>query len=159
MNKFTIRLKISAFASLCLVFCAFLSHGPLEEQSVYIQKKLTDHYDDQQDGSAVKQYELKITNNGFCRYKRYFSNGKTEYFSFNLAKFKTMDYLGTVISGKLYLRTLSDDVIVQTYNDKKGDVDSMASCLVIPLKNLEAEDLNDFNGKFQKMNALLRAHK
>jgi len=159
MNKFTIRLKIWLFSSICLIFCAFLSHDLLDEQSVYIQKKLTDHYDTQQDGSAVKQYELKLTKSGFCRYKRYFSNGKTEYFSFNLLKFKTMDYLGSVSSGKMYLRTLSDDVIVQTYNDKKGDVDSMASCLIIPLKNVEAEDLNDFNNKFLKMNALLRAQK
>ena len=159
MNKFTLRLKIWVLASVSLIFCAFLSHDPLDEQSIYIQKKLTDHYDAQQDGNTVKQYELKITNSGFCRYKRYFLNGKTEYFSFNLVKLKTMDYLGTVNNGKLYLRTLSDDVIVQTYNDKKGDVDSMASCLIIPLKNVEAEDLNDFNGKFLKMTTLLRAHK
>jgi hypothetical protein len=159
MNKFTFGLKIGVFLMLCLVFYAFFTPDPLDEQSVYIQKKLTDHYDAQQHDNGVKQYELKITNSGFCRYKRYFYKGKTEYFSFNLAKFKTLDYLGTVSSGKLYLRTLSDDVIVQTYNDKSGDVDSMASCLIIPLKNLEPEDLNDFNDMFQKMNALLRAHK
>jgi hypothetical protein len=104
----------------------------------------------------LKRGELIVTNTGFCRYKRYFEDGKIEYFSFNLLKFKDLDYLGNVKAGKLLLHTMSDDVIVQTYNDKAGDLDSMASSLIIPLKNIEPEDLADFSKRFLLMHAALK---
>jgi hypothetical protein len=159
MKKFTNNLRMSVLALLCLVFYAFSALDPLNEQTIYVQKKLIEHYDADQDGASVKSYELKVTNSGFCRYKRHFSNGKIEYFSFNISKFKNMDYVGNTSNGKIYLETLSDDVIVQTYNDKRGDVDSMASCMKIPLRNIEPEDLNDFTEKFQAVNSLLLAQK
>lgn len=62
-----------------------------------------------------------------------------------------MDYLGSTTEGKLVLRTKGDDVIVQTYNDKAGDVDSMASELVIPLKNIEVDDLNKIKNTIAKV--------
>jgi hypothetical protein len=64
-----------------------------------------------------------------------------------------MDYYGTTTSGKLYIHTKGDDVIVQTYKDKGGDVDSMATQVVIPLKNMEAEDLNLIRDNLNKINA------
>mgnify|MGYP006343766311 FL=1 len=70
-----------------------------------------------------------------------------------------MDYYGSSIKGKLYLRTKRDDVIVQTRNDKKGDIDSMGTYLVIPLKNIEITDLNALSESFQKFNAALVAQK
>ena len=106
---------------LFIVFTAFSAAGLLEEQSIYIQKKLLEHYDADQEILKIKKTELNVTNTGFCRYKRHFENGKVEYFSFNLIKFKDLDYVGTVKIGRLIIRTLGDDVIVQTYNDKKGD--------------------------------------
>ncbi|RZL66764.1 MULTISPECIES: hypothetical protein [Pedobacter] len=142
MKKFTINLKIVLLSALCIVFCAFSDPESMAQYVGYLQKSLSDHYDFSQESNQIKRYELNITNNGFCRYKRYFNNGKTEYFAFKLAKFKDMDYLGNATSGKLYLKTKGDDVIVQTYKDRGGDVDSMAKQVVIPLKNIEAEDLN-----------------
>ncbi|TDO21869.1 hypothetical protein [Pedobacter duraquae] len=156
MRKFTFSLKMGVIMPLFIVFTAFSAAGLLEEQSIYIQKKLLEHYDADQEILKIKKTELNVTNTGFCRYKRHFENGKVEYFSFNLIKFKDLDYVGTVKSGRLIIRTLGEDVIVQTYNDKKGDIDSMAAAVSIPLKQVEAEDLNDFAEKFQQMHQDLK---
>ncbi|MDB5021623.1 MAG: hypothetical protein JWQ28_2750 [Pedobacter sp.] len=156
MKKITVCLKMAIFILLCFAFFAFTSTDLLNEQAIFVQKMLVAHYDGGQEAYGLKRGELVVTNTGFCRYKRYFENGKIEYFSFNLIKFKDLDYLGTVRAGKLLLHTMSDDVIVQTYNDKKGDLDSMASSLTIPLKNIEPEDLADFSKSFLLMHAALK---
>ncbi|MDN3586327.1 hypothetical protein QWY86_06585 [Pedobacter aquatilis] len=142
MKKFTFCLRLLSISAICMLLYSFSTADNVDEYVNYLQKSFTEHYDFAQESSAVKKYELNVTNNGFCRYKRYFANGKIEYFAFKLAKFKDLDYYGTTTAGKLFLRTKSDDVIVQTYNDRAGDVDSMGTCIVIPLKNIEAEDLN-----------------
>lgn len=157
MKKFTLCLKMCAYTSLCLVFLSFSSYLPGEEETVYLQQKLIGHYNADHMGGNIKKYELNVTNSGFCRYKRFLKNGMIEYFSFNLVKFKEMDYLGTVTSGTLVLRTKGDDVIVQTYNSKKGDdIDSMANSMAVPLKNIEAEELNELAEKFHQLSLKLR---
>ncbi|WP_442590233.1 hypothetical protein ACSBL2_03210 [Pedobacter sp. AW31-3R] len=154
MKKFTFSLKIGVFISLCVISLSF-SADPAADELGEIQQKLTDHYD--LISGQIKRYELNMTSNGFCRYKRFFNNGKIEYFSFNLLKFKNIDYLGNTGNGILFMRTRGEDVIVQTYNDKRGgDIDSMATYLTIPLKNMEAEDLNELELKIQKMSLALR---
>ncbi|TDQ07504.1 hypothetical protein [Pedobacter metabolipauper] len=155
MKKFTLNLKIGLGVMLCGIFMAFSLGIGLAEETAFIQKMLKEHYNEAPVNPAIKRYELNVTNTGFCRYKRFFTSGKVEYFSFNLVKFKDLDYYGTDKKGELYLRTKGDDVIVQTYNDKKGDVDSMASYLSIPLKNIEPQDLSDLLEKLTKMNAQL----
>jgi hypothetical protein len=160
MNKFTLSLKISLLLSSGLVFSAFSASLLFDDQTAFLQKKLTEHYDQDRGGQQIKRYELNVTNSGFCRYKRFFNNGKVEYFSFNLVKFKALDYYGTDKSGNLYLSTKGDDVIVQTYNDRKGgDIDSMAAYMVIPLKNIEPQDLLDLSEGMVKLNALLVSQK
>lgn len=153
MKKFTRCLKVSAYALVCVIFLAF-SADPFEQDMADVQQKLSDHYNFTPD--LLKKYELNVTKTGFCRYKCFFNSGKVEYFSFNLMKLKTLDFLGTTQKGILLLRTRGDDVIVQTYNDsKKGDIDSMATYMSIPLKNMEAEDLNELSVKLQKMSRAL----
>jgi hypothetical protein len=160
MKKFTLLLKMCLFLSVCVVFMAFIPVFSFDEQTSYIQKLLSSHYNDTSGSLAVDRYELNVTNNGFCRYKRHFTNGKVEYFSFNLLKFKDLDYYGTDKSGDLFLRTKSDDVIVQTYNDRdEGDVDSMATYMVIPLKNIEPQDLSDLNERLIRLNTQRFAQK
>ncbi|QNN43164.1 hypothetical protein [Pedobacter roseus] len=151
MKKFTLCLKISLVSAFCVFLYAFSDPETLEQYAGYLQKSFTDHYDSSQENGQVKRYELNVTNNGFCRYKRYFNNGKTEYFAFKLAKFKDMDYYGTTNAGKLYIHTKGDDVIVQTYKDRGGDVDSMATQIIIPVKNMEAEDLNQIRDNLEKI--------
>lgn len=160
MNKFTLSLKMS----LCLLLCAFLTAfclpETLDEELAYIGKKLSEHHDSEHAEEQIKRYELNVTNTGFCRYRRYYVSGKVEYFSFNLIKFKDLDYYGTDKTGLLYLRTRGENVIVQTYNDKReGDVDSMATFMAVPLKNMEPADLSDLSERLLKMNAQLLAHK
>ena len=93
-------------------------------------------------------------------YKRQiYKNGKQELFALNLSSFKTMVYYGNGTKAELYLRTKRDDVIVQTRNDKKGDIDSMGTYLVNPLKNIEMTELNTLSESCQKFNAALVAHK
>lgn len=156
MEKITVCLKMWLFILCCFAIFAFKATDLLNDQAIFVQKKLADHYDGLQEAFGLKRGELTVTNSGFCRYKRYFENGKIEYFSFNLIKYRDFDFLGTVKSGKLRIYTMSDDVIVQTYNDKAGDLDSMASSMTIPLKNIEPEDLADFSKSFQLMHAALK---
>lgn len=156
MEKIAVGLKMSVFILCCLAFFAFTSSDLLNDEAIFMQKKLVEHYDLGQEAAGVERGELTVTNTGFCRYKRFFQNGKIEYFSFNLMKFKDLDYLGTVRSGRLMLHTEEDDVIVQTYNDKLGDLDSMAADLTIPLKNIDAEELVDFSRRFRLMQAALK---
>lgn len=155
MKKFTLSLKTGLYALGCMLFLS--SYGPDKEVAEYLQQQLTDHHDMEGSGQGIKKYELHVTDKGFCRYKRFFENGKIEYFSFNLLKFKQLDYLGTTQKGVLYLRAKGEDVIVQTYNERKGgDIDSMATYLSIPVKNIEAEQLNDLSDKLQQMSLRLR---
>lgn len=139
---------------------AFSKPKLFDEQITYIQQLLVNHYNEEPETSQIKHYELNVTNNGFCRYKRFFKSGKIEYFSFNLVKFRDLDYQGTDTTGALFLYTKSDDVIVQTYNDRnEEDIDTMADYMSIPVKNIAAKDLTELSEQIKKMNARLLAQK
>lgn len=155
MKKFTLNLKIGVFFSACLTFLIFSGFELPEENTVFIQTMLNKYYDIDVQSKEMKRFELNVTNTGFCRYRKIYNNGKVEYFSFNLSRFKTMDYYGTTERGELYLRTKNDDVIVQTRNDKKGEIDSMATYMVIPLKNIAADQLNALAENFKQANNLM----
>ena len=148
MQKFTLHLKKSVFFSICLVLLVCSGFETAEESTAVIQNTLTKYYDSTVDGSTLKRYELNVTNTGFCKYKKIYVSGKTELFSFNLLRFKGMEYYGTTERGELHLYTKNDDVIVQTHNDRKGDVDSMATHMVIPLKQIDQDVLNNLATQF-----------
>jgi len=157
MKKFTFALKISAYLLLCGIFLSFSASGSIEEDWTYIHRVITDHYDFATGPKNLKKYEIFVTSMGFCRYKRIYNSGKVEYFAFNLTKYKSIDYHGDTRSGILILRTRGDDVIVQTYHDSKGgDIDSMATYMAIPLRDVEAEDLIGLSEKLQQMSQKLR---
>jgi len=90
----------------------------------------------------LKKWDISLTNDAFIRFRKTYLNGRQEYFSFNLRRFKNMDYLGTTTRGTIRFKTMGQDIIVQTYNDRKGNVDSMSTTLSIPVKNMEAERLD-----------------
>jgi hypothetical protein len=159
MKKFTLSLKKRVFISSLIAFCIFSGFSDRDDQTLFIQNLLTKYYDSDVNRKDVKRFEINVTNNGFCRYKKFFNNGKQELFAFNLSHFKRMDYYGTAAKGELYLRTKSDDVIVQTRNDRKGDIDSMANHIIIPLKDIEVGELNALSESLQKINATLIAQK
>ncbi|RZL07235.1 MAG: hypothetical protein EOO89_23380 [Pedobacter sp.] len=142
MKNFTSGLKIVIIPALCLFLSGYKPVSKVADMAGSIQEVLNRHYDKDRETGVLKKYELNVTNNGFCRYKKYHTNGKIEFFSFNITRFKNVDYIGSVSAGRLHLKTESDDVIVQTYNAKGGDIDSIGTEMILPLKNIDVEELN-----------------
>lgn len=124
-----------------------------EEWLTWANKCLTQSYDPSGD-AKLKKWELSVTPEYFIRLRKTYAKGKQEYYSFNLHQLNDMDYLGNTNKGTLELKTNADDIIVQTRNDRNGDVDSMTTVLNIPVRNMEPERLdslrealNYFKGK------------
>ena len=122
------------------------------ELLMWSNKCLSQSFDAEATGK-LKKWEFILTEDSFIRLRKTYTNGKQEYYSFHLQRFNDMDYLGTVSAGILKLKTDDADIIVQTYNDRKGNIDSMASVLSIPVKNMEPERLDSLR------NALLHFKK
>lgn len=100
------------------------------------------------DPSAVaklKKWEIMLTPDHFIRFRKTYQHGKQEYFSFNLNRLDSINYLGTAENGSLQFKTLADDIIVQTYDDPKENIDSMATVLEIPVKNISPDRLDSLN--------------
>ncbi|WCT13235.1 hypothetical protein [Mucilaginibacter jinjuensis] len=141
LKKHFLIVSIAALgsASLCFTYA-------MDEQQwlTWSNKCLTQAYN--ADGDAkLKKWELSVTDNAFIRLRKTYTNGKQEYYSFHLHRFNDMGYLGTTTAGTLQLKTIADDIIVQTYNDPKGDIDSMATSLNIQVKNMDAERLDSLH--------------
>ena len=115
---------------------------PLDEQEMlaWSNKCFAQSYDSSEE--KLKKFEFTLTNDAFVRLRKTFTNGKQEYFSLHLKRLNDIGYLGTAATGTLQFKTADDDIIVQTYNDRKGDVDSMANVLSVPVKNMGAERLD-----------------
>ena len=108
---------------------------------------LTEAYDTSAD-VKLKKFELSVNEDAFLRLRKTYQNGKQEYFSLQLQHLNDVTYLGSIYKGTLRLKAREDDIIVQTYNDKKGNIDSMATVLDIPLKNVEPERLDSLQKAF-----------
>jgi len=151
MQKFTLDLKKFVFFLFGLAFLLFSGFSAAEDNRAFIHQWLNKFYNKDGQTEALKRYELNITNTGFCRYRKVYVNGKEEFFAFNLSRFKSMDYYGDINSGELWLRTKNDDVIVQTRNDRQGAIDSMSTYLVIPVKNIDEDQLNELASRFKQL--------
>lgn len=110
----------------------------------YANRALAQSYDASGD-SKLKKVEFFLTPESFIRLRKTYAKGKQEYYSFNLRQLNDFDYLGNTTNGILEFRTLADDIIVQTYNDRHGDIDSMTTVLDIPVKNMEPERLDSLH--------------
>jgi hypothetical protein len=110
----------------------------------WTNKCLLETYDASGD-AKLKKWEFTVTSDNFIRFRKTYAKGKQEYYSFNLRRLNDMDYLGNTSSGTLQFKTIADDIIVQTKNDRKGDVDSMTTVLNIPVKNMEPERLDSLH--------------
>jgi hypothetical protein len=136
--------KIGIVSSIILAvsisFCFRLGMDE-QEMSAWGNKCLTQSYDPPTD-TKLKKWELELTPDAFIRLRKTYQDGKQEYFSFHLHRLADMDYLGTTAYGTLQFKTTADDIIVQTYNDRKGDLDSLATMLSIPVKNMQPERLD-----------------
>lgn len=113
-----------------------------QEWITWGNKLLTESYDASID-ATLKKYEISLTTDHFIRLRKTYQQGKQEYYSFNLQRFTGLNYLpGTAQTDTLQLHTLADDIIVQTYNDPHGDIDSMTTTLNIPVKKLAPQTLD-----------------
>jgi hypothetical protein len=130
---------------ICLLHCSF--NVDKTDWLSWANNCLLQSYDSIDD-IKLKKRELMITSDSFIRLRKTYQNGKQEYYSFNLQRYNSINYLGTNIAGKLLIKTTKDDIIVQTYNDRAGDVDSMATMLSIPVKNMEPERLDSLQAAF-----------
>jgi hypothetical protein len=108
---------------------------------VWANRCLSESYDPTGD-AKLKKWDISVNSEAFVRLRKTYSKGKQEYYSFNLRQFNDMDYLGNTNNGSLELKTMADDIIVQSHNDPKGDVDSMTTVLDIPVKNMAPERLD-----------------
>ena len=121
----------------------YTSRPKMDEQQwlQWTNKCLNDCYDPSGE-VKLKNWELGVTPEHFVRLRKTFQHGMQEYFSLHLRMFNDLDYLGNVSHGVLWLKADKDDIIVQTYEDPRGNVDSMANVLPIPVKNMQPERLD-----------------
>jgi hypothetical protein len=144
-KKITLLFSVMLTAAVSLCWVAGMTD---QDWLTWGNKCLAQSFDPSSD-LKIKKWELVLTDDSFIRLRKTFQNGKQEYFSFHLQRLQDMDYLGTVNTGTLQLKAKGDDIIVQTYNDKKGNVDSMATVLSIPVKNMEPERLDSLQQALQ----------
>ncbi|MBC7915390.1 MAG: hypothetical protein H7Y07_14850 [Pyrinomonadaceae bacterium] len=112
-----------------------------EEYWKWIQRCLLQSYNQSADNS-LKKWDLSVSPEGFFRLKKYFPSGKQEFFSFHFRRLKDLEFSGTGTSGNIIFKTFEDDIIVQTYNDPKGNLDTMSAVLRLPVLNMQSEILD-----------------
>jgi hypothetical protein len=132
----TVLIILSISASFC--FKRVMSD---QDWLSWTNKCLAQSYDPSGD-AKIKKWELSVNGENFIRLRKTYAKGMQEYYSFNLRQFNDMNYLGDTRAGIVELKTIADDIIVQTRNDRQGDVDSMSTVLNIPVKNMEPERLD-----------------
>lgn len=140
-------LKIKRLHPVALsIGCGMLSYCFIEytdkQQAIFWSNKcLINAYDSSGEG-RIKSWSLRLTDDAFIRLRKIYYNNRQEYYSFNVHRFTDISYLGTESAGILRLHTKADDIIVQTYNDPKGNVDSMSTTLNIPVKDITTGQLD-----------------
>ncbi len=147
--------KILVAVLAILLSASFFGFKPAfddQDWLAYVNRSLTQSYDQSTD-LKLKKVEISLTPDYFVRLRKTYAKNMQEYYSFNLHQFNDMDYLGNTTAGILSLKTMADDIIVQTYNDRNGDIDSMTTALDIPVKNMEPERLDSLREAFNYFKA------
>jgi len=132
---------LTAIVAISLLHFSFKAEMSEQEMLAWSNKCLAQSYDPSGE-AKLKKWDITLTDDAFVRLRKVYTNGMQSYYSFQLHRFNDMDYLGTTTGGTLELRAIADDIIVQTYNDPKGDIDSMATQLDLPVKNIEPGQLD-----------------
>jgi hypothetical protein len=145
---------VVAVAAIVLTVSFFSFKRTFDDQDwlAYVNRALPQSYDQSAD-PKLKKIEISLTSDYFIRLRKTYAKNMQEYYSFNLHQFNDMDYLGNTTSGTMELKTMADDIIVQTYNDRHGDIDSMTTVLDIPVKNMEPERLDSLREAFNYFKA------
>lgn len=147
--------KWAYLALFLFCLCAFENDELIHKLALQAQYRLSSLHSPEPESAKVKKCEIIITDEGFLRYRKTFLNGKQEYYSLNVSNLKAIDYIGSTVSGNLNIYTFEDDVIVQTYNDRRGNVDSMSLQLTIPLRDAEPQDLIELQNNLFELKYLV----
>ncbi|MES2060743.1 MAG: hypothetical protein V4456_02405 [Bacteroidota bacterium] len=119
-----------------LFFGGFRSFSTEQEWITWSNRFLNESYDPTVE-PKLKKYEIMLTPDHFIRLRKTYQQGKQEYYSFNIKRFTNLNYIpGTAATDTLQIKTQADDIIYQTYEDPKGDIDSMATSWEIPVKKM-----------------------
>lgn len=136
-----------------LVCCSFQSNE-LKGLLVALQNNIQKSIRISPEANPAKT-KLEVNQAGFIRFTQTLKSGKQNYASLNLYKFSKMNYWGTAKVGTLILYSVKNEVIVQTFNDPAGDVDSMSTHLNIPIQNIEPEQLDAMDYQLRRIRFLL----
>ena len=133
MKKVFFILVLLAIVPLAYGFAAFMD----EQQWLnWGNKALVESYDPSGEPNIIK-WEIMLTTDHFIRLRKTYQQGNQEYYSFNIKRLNSLNYIpGNGLTDTLQVQTQTDDIIIQTYGDPKGDLDSMATTLNIPVKKL-----------------------
>lgn len=125
------------FVLITLFLASFIAIMDEQDWQNWTNKFLIDRYDPSAE-EKIKKWEIMLTPDHFIRVRKTYQQGKQEYYSFNLKRFTEINYLsGTGLTDTLQIQTQADDIIMQTYDDPKGNIDSMETMLKIPVKKIE----------------------
>ena len=149
------KAKILAILVLMAFCCAFSYKMGEKEWLDWSNKCLFQTFDSSGD-AKLKKWEIEVTPQHFIHLRKTYQHGKQEYFSFHLTKLDSVSYLGEKSNGQLQFKTFSDDIIVQTYDDPKGNIDSMATTLTIPVKDMTPEKLDSLNDALDFLKAKMQ---
>ncbi|TSD67706.1 hypothetical protein FFF34_010050 [Inquilinus sp. KBS0705] len=131
-------------------FKAFMDE---QEWITWGNRFLTESYDPSTE-AKIKKWEISLTPDHFIRLQKTYQQGKREYYSFNLQRFNGLEYVpGQAATDTLEMKTQADDIIIQTFDDPKGDIDSMGTILDIPVKKLAPERLDSLKQALQFLKA------
>ena len=117
-------------------FGGFRSFSAEEEWISWGNRFLNESYEPNVE-PKLKKYEIMLTADHFIRLRKTYQQGKQEYYSFNVKRFTGINYItGTPAADTIRIKTQADDIIYQTYEDPKGNIDSMTTYLDIPVKKM-----------------------
>src|SRR6185312_3758527 len=144
MKKKLVLIIILFSTAICFSFKRSMTE---QDWLLWTNKCLMQSYNAEAD-TKLKKFEFSVTSDAFVRLRKTYAKGKEEFYSFNLHQLGDMDYFGNTVTGTLQLKTVADDIIVQTRNDRKGDIDSMTTVLNVPVRNMEPERLDSLRDAF-----------
>lgn len=135
MKKFLPVAIIVAIIPFLLGFKRFYT----EQEWISWGNKLLNQAYDPSTETDIQKWEISLTTDHFVRLRKTYQHGRQEYFSLRIRNFANLNYLpGSTTQDTLQLKAQADDIIYQTYEDPKGDLDSMVTVFDIPVKKLSA---------------------
>lgn len=100
--------RIIILSALFLIFAGATDpNETLQDLAKRTQFRLNALHNPDKESQKLKSCELFLSEEGFLRYRRTHTSGKQEYFSFNLSRIKSINYLGDILSGELTIETKS----------------------------------------------------